>query len=1414
MNVSNIFPGFASKVQRTAVVGALVVILSACATIQVDMDVYKGPLANHEDVEVEQFAVLASAAKPILHKLRTNIIDQEFTGGFARVEKGLERGHSSSEDGQPPLETIGDQKYKSYKTFLGEYAQQGYPSLTDSDQTLNCRNNDTPNPSELRIITETDLRCALDRELSLIVDNPRSPAHFVNEILELYEDSVLNKHIERIEYYSILYKDSRKRTELVDAHGDVDDIVNELLNILAIINQPKNGLTANEKAYAVKQVAKSLSNALQVRNLANVSQIGFCNETRQSPNDYEFTSSDVKDFMANMSDKIGETKDRWTCSNDASGKTFDKGLWRQDTSESRAKAREEERVALERTIVENPVIAQRAILQLRHYDLINNQSIKAFVDKKRDPTTASNSSAKEESAPGVPPGMFTKKSSAIKFLVDWTTLDNMPNQQGAKCREEKNDRKNNEACPYSQGYDKYAKRWTTITYLAETDESADKDARDEEENTLSSEEAGFAVVLGQLIGSQSSFGSTRLGTGIETLIGNYLTVSDRCLTAPTSGCKTKEVIARKRLRSALVRFAQKVSYLADNEILLKQNGSNIQNVGGRSVRPARLSGSNIEQHIGVLQSIGNTIIVLADDLHRMDDYADDYNTIAQINAANAAFSRQPIQRVVDLVSEAKQREAIATTSEKKEDATAKALQAEYVLSQKKFVETAEFLGLEIAANQNYAFALADFENEKLAFNKALLVPLKLSTDVPADDAKANRTHALAVAQVFAQKKYQDKLKETLIQPTPKPVASPADDVPNKYPQPESAVVAGTEGTVPATTNIAGTNPTPTLVKISPREFYEKIFAEIQNYSQEDDGLKNNLLSIQKYYAFRGKEATADTAVSYEIAWDEHDKDLKKYTAFWSDLVAYLAKMDAASAKHKITIKAKDAFKKSANNFKLAAIEFEKTRIELGVDGPGPGLDTFIGWIDPKIKTAEGRNILATYSTGSDIDIPDLISVDGKLTGPKSSQDRTVALDSVIAQLNYAKIEADSRGDKAASEKLKLALKTSYDYRGGLAFIRPAGTYLRNSYAASTLQKNSGIYGWQNKLQQQANRTWNPFANGVPGSSNSGQSISAEIDKQFWQTINTVKVSSDGDTNYVIAKDDVGNFYVKNVASDKAGIASSMRNLALFGLGDHYKTNLMERDSNDNVVINDNSTPMQTVYAQYEKRYIDATRTARDKVLTLLETCDLKDEEKTCAHSNPMLKNIEKIWESEEGKGNQDNLNLVLHGATSTLKDAFSKYDAERKAYIEAENKTRIKPEEKLKDDAPLPVTLDTGNDLIDLLNVIKTFGTTLDISLSTQTLSNVKDVKKTAEGAQVPPVEETVESPIQVNGVDRDINRVKYDFREAAYNQIDAQLKDILNEREETISNLQTGVSVLGDITTKSDEKKAQVKTPPITDND
>lgn len=60
-------------------------------------------------------------------------------------------------------------------------------------------------------------------------------------------------------------------------------------------------------------------------------------------------------------------------------------------------------------------------------------------------------------------------------------------------------------------------------------------------------------------------------------------------------------------------------------------------------------------------------------------------------------------------------------------------------------------------------------------------------------------------------------------------------------------------------------------------------------------------------------------------------------------------------------------------------------------------------------------------------------------------------------------------------------------------------------------------------------------------------INAEIDKQFWQNINRVRVAGGADTNYVIAKDDIGNWYVKRYSADPNDVIESAKNLARFAL---------------------------------------------------------------------------------------------------------------------------------------------------------------------------------------------------------------------------------------------------------------------------
>ena len=48
--------------------------VSGCAVLRVDVDVYKGPLANHEEVQLQQMATMAVGAKPLLIELRDTLL--------------------------------------------------------------------------------------------------------------------------------------------------------------------------------------------------------------------------------------------------------------------------------------------------------------------------------------------------------------------------------------------------------------------------------------------------------------------------------------------------------------------------------------------------------------------------------------------------------------------------------------------------------------------------------------------------------------------------------------------------------------------------------------------------------------------------------------------------------------------------------------------------------------------------------------------------------------------------------------------------------------------------------------------------------------------------------------------------------------------------------------------------------------------------------------------------------------------------------------------------------------------------------------------------------------------------------------------------------------------------------------------
>jgi hypothetical protein len=164
------------------------------------------------------------------------------------------------------------------------------------------------------------------------------------------------------------------------------------------------------------------------------------------------------------------------------------------------------------------------------------------------------------------------------------------------------------------------------------------------------------------------------------------------------------------------------------------------------------------------------------------------------------------------------------------------------------------------------------------------------------------------------------------------------------------------------------------------------------------------------------------------------------------------------------------------------------------------------------------------------------------------------LDCVIVELRYLHLHAvkESGADSERAKNLQAALRTALDHRSRLVQIRPAAAFLRNSYPVTSLQKQSGAT-WNNMLSQHALRQF-----GYTGDRSEAKRAIQEFDKQFWQNVNTVRVAGAGRTNYVIAKDDVGNWYVKNFSSDPEAIIKATKSLALYAAGGSVSAGAIDR----------------------------------------------------------------------------------------------------------------------------------------------------------------------------------------------------------------------------------------------------------------
>ncbi len=153
------------------------------------------------------------------------------------------------------------------------------------------------------------------------------------------------------------------------------------------------------------------------------------------------------------------------------------------------------------------------------------------------------------------------------------------------------------------------------------------------------------------------------------------------------------------------------------------------------------------------------------------------------------------------------------------------------------------------------------------------------------------------------------------------------------------------------------------------------------------------------------------------------------------------------------------------------------------------------------------------------------------------------IDRLAAMMEYELIDAHRRGDDTEIARIEAALEQAYSHRLGLIYLRPAASYLRASNPVTSAQ-SLGASRLENML---LDSTLRALPVDFHGDKKLDQ-VAAELDRKNWQNINRIRVAGAGNTNYVVAKDDIGNWYVKNYAADPEDIVKSAATLAKIGTG--------------------------------------------------------------------------------------------------------------------------------------------------------------------------------------------------------------------------------------------------------------------------
>jgi hypothetical protein len=724
----------------------------------------------------------------------------------------------------------------------------------------------------------------------------------------------------------------------------------------------------------------------------------------------------------------------------------------------------------------------------------------------------------------------------------------------------------------------------------------------------------------------------RPGKGLEALTSDYLEE----LAKPNGKAKREHLPSEfPQLYDALILFADRVLYVANNEALFEENsglyfdlkdfGKDIL-IGGSDVAAANKS------YVRVLQSVGSSIIVNLNELKERETF--DERSLAAVPQEKAGLDlgahRLPFQVLQDAIGFLADRQLKLTEPAEKakrdKDAADKA-----VTDATKLQETAQ-IALDKAKTESDAANADTGDPQKQALKFVNLMNVldkdqefreEWSTYLL--DEKGGNPQRVSALEVV------EKLSLTIRGLTKPPkqgnedwrkrrgeAVELIDDV-LKNGDHLASVHDGKRIEVYASlrTTLGAMGAEATAKSTLDRSEKTKALAAAKT------GLEDaaNKLKTAKDGAEKAGTASKQADANLKAARDAHDQLGKRGPELLAELSRAGENPEPAATLAKIRadlIKAKDA---------NGITPEEKQKIQNAIDA------------------------LATYEP--------LPSAPATAFVAKSVRD---VMDGVISTLRQEHISAVERSgvESDAAKRAEAALEAAYAHRADMIYIRPASAYLRTSFPAASLQRDARL-GWKNMLAEQEFRQI-PFADLFQDQQY--YHTLQELDKQYWQNVNTIRVAGGGDTNYAVVKDDVGNWYVKNYSADPKDIINSAKNLALFGLGPAIGGGLdlinqaAKTGQDASLAPATRPTTLQQQFDGEQSKYDKATR------------ADTRDALDAAKH---LSKDVQDAWDKETLLKGNTKLADALKAQQEALLDKLPSSDLYKDPDPKADPKTAPKP---------------------------------------------------------------------------------------------------------------------------------------------